>query len=707
MRCAPGCALTFLLGAALVACGSGGSSDVGDLRADVPDTLAPDVPPDTPPDGLPDDAPTDVLPDDLPVDTVDADVPTPPCTYDQVPKSPADPTRTKFALSMFHWNIQYVAGGLVTSWNGQPITACGINFGDDSLCVGWTDDVLNDWIIRESFEPVLDLYLSHPTWGTTFECPGLMIEAMAARHPDVLHKLQAGVQSGQIELVSFHWSAQLFLAYPARDLVKSQDINEQILLQDCLPLSPVVFNQEGMSGPGKHSFMAEHGFTIDVLHENMFRYFQWGTTPWPVYKDRGVTVIAGMREGLKEGPSVDATSGIQVVWPFFDDGEELATVGSPYLAPVTTADASAVATYEAQVQGWVDQGYTVSTIAAYVRDLEARGVPVKDLPPITDSTWQPIDTKGIQQWMGHRGSLAAMWPYERDNEERTATYRTSQSLAAAEVLYQAAKDAGNDIESIRGALNDAWRDLLKAQVSDATGISPFPGEYVYGMTNTAAADALVDQAFTDLLAALSWPHATIDVGNNVATSLDALPIAVPPTAATAPFEVAVVAPSRTLAVTWSQAGTNHLLMNVAFGPMADPSKPDDAANRRVAVTFPRFDDVLRYTPGLSDQEVLEQPLSGFTLQADKDDAKAYNVYLPLPNGLIGLGNDWWVIKHCDTVHLAAVVNHEDGVANSVQFVDETAIPDASRTWVFSVFQGPKVDALALANRLNSFPVLTR
>jgi hypothetical protein len=686
-----GPAMALLLGFVLVACGGNDVSDAGDVAADVTELA------DTP----------DAAVGDTPSDTVDPDAPQPPCTYDQVPKGPADSTRTKFALSMFHWNTQYVAGGLISTWDGAPITACGINFGDDSMCEGWTDDALVDWIILQSFEPVLDMYLSNPTWGTTFECPGIMIEAMAARHPEVLLKLRAGVQSGQIELVSFHWSAQLFLAYPARDLEKSLAINDEILQANCLPVSPVVFNQEGMSGVGKHAFMAEHGFTIDVLHENMFRYFQWGTAPWPLYKSRGVTVIAGMEEGLKDGPSVDPASGIQVVWPFFDDGEVLATIGSPYLAPVMNADPAAVTAYEALIQSWVDQGYTVSTIAAYVRDLTARDITVRDLPPITDSTWQPVDTKGIQQWMGRHGSLDATWVYERDNDERTATYRTSQAIAVAEVLFATADAAGKNVAATRSALDGAWRDLLKAQVSDATGINPWPGEFTYGMTFNDAAATVVAQATTDLLASLGWPHANIDVGTGTATRLDDIPVAEAPAPTEAPFAVSVTAPTRTLDVRWYEAGANHVRMVVTFGPMADPTSTAEPLDRRVTVAFPRYDDILRYTPGLSDREVLEQPLSGFTLQADKDDALVHNVYLPLPNGLIGLGDNWWVIKHCATVHLAAVVNQAEGEARSITFVDETAIPGESRTWEFSVFQGSTADALALANRLNSFPVVTR
>jgi hypothetical protein len=230
------------------------------------------------------------------------------------------------------------------------------------------------------------------------------------------------------------------------------------------------------------------------------------------------------------------------------------------------------------------------------------------------------------------------------------------------------------------------------------------------MTYSKSAQDAVDKAFTDLLNLLGWPHTSIDVGAGTATRLDDLPVAEPPEATTPPFEVSVVANGRTPTVQWFMAGENHVQMHLSFGPMTDPSKEDDANLRKVQVTFPRYDDVLRYTPGLSDNEVIQQPLSGFTLQSVATSGSyglGDKIFLPLPNGLIGLGNDWWVIKHCDSVHLAAVVPWKLNGQRTVSFLDETAIPDESRTWVFSVFQGTSEQALAIASRINTFPTVLR
>ena len=59
----------------------------------------------------------------------------------------------------------------------------------------------------------------------------------------MLEKLRCAANNGQIELVSFHWSDQLFLAFPARDLEWSIDYNREFSSGD-LPV-------EGRFQPGR------------------------------------------------------------------------------------------------------------------------------------------------------------------------------------------------------------------------------------------------------------------------------------------------------------------------------------------------------------------------------------------------------------------------------------------------------------------------
>ena len=144
-----------------------------------------------------------------------------------------------YALALFHFNIQYVAGGLIGLFN-EPL---------QPWMTGWevSAEDLEDQIVTESFEPILDLYLSHPGWGVDIELQGYFIEVLAERHPQVLEKLRTLVLSGQGELVSFHYSDQLFIAYSREDLERSQAVNRDVFERYDIPLSGTVFCQEGQA----------------------------------------------------------------------------------------------------------------------------------------------------------------------------------------------------------------------------------------------------------------------------------------------------------------------------------------------------------------------------------------------------------------------------------------------------------------------------
>ena len=115
--------------------------------------------------------------------------------------------------------------------------------------------------------------------------------------------------------------------------------------------------------------------------------------------------------------------------------------------------------------------------------------------------------------------------------------------------------------------------------------------------------------------------------------------------------------------------------------------------RLIDVRFDTFDDVLRYSPGLIEDEVRSYELAQFGFNAGE-------AYLPLANGLIGLGNNLWIIKHVRHQHIAARIAPEEG---TVAFIDETPQPSTEPEWRFDLFQGPAEQALEIANRLNIYP----
>jgi hypothetical protein len=630
--------------------------------------------------------------------TADVPVDVPPACQ-QATYPAVDDGKTKFALTMFHWNIQYVAGGLIGEYKGETISICGTMFGDDSYCEGWTDDALNDWIIRISFMPVLDMYLAHPDWRVTFEIPGLMIQAITERHPDVLAKLQCAANSGQVEIVSFHWSDQLFLAFPSRDLQWSLELNREVFEEAAIPVSKIVFNQEGQSGLGKHRFMADNGFEVDVMSSNLYKYVQQADSAsgvWPVYEstgpgtDKPVLVVVG--------GGVDPAAGIEVAWPFFDDGEVLATPGNPYFAPVTPVhDAGVLADYEEELQALADGGYLITTITDYIARLDNLGITPQPLLPIGDSTWQPTSTDGISRWLGRMGTIGYSL-HEQDNYIRTDNYKASTCLGAAAQLAEFATGEGTDVTAEFELIDAGYLDLIRAEVSDATGINPWLGEWVYGETYNASAKAKCNQAAGQIVTKMGKEFVTVDLDNETVTVganeypvFDFLEIS----DEDRPINVTATGSSRNVEINW-RLDEDIYKITVAIGPSDDPTG-EVREKRTVTLEFPRFDEVLRYSPGLVEDAVVSQPFAEFSFQTEQ-------VYLPLANGLIGLGDDWWLIKRCSKVHLAARVSvvPESAV---VQFIDETIPPEGNVTWEFFLLQGSVDDALGFARIMNTNPTV--
>ena len=225
----------------------------------------------------------------------------------------------KYSMGVFHYNLEYVAGG------GQ---------------------YFEDLIITESFEPILDLFLKHPSWGINLEMQGYMVEVLAQRFPVVLQKLRDLVNTGQCELQCFHYGDQLWIAYPRLDMERSVEKVQRIFAENNLVLSPTVFTQEGQFGEGMAPFMLQRGYRIGLLPKNLMRYFHPHEEFYPWYDLRNLNVVVVGRGGS----STQGADTITVDWNYFNDGELLATNDmAPYGGPLFKYDPAAVAVYEQEL----------------------------------------------------------------------------------------------------------------------------------------------------------------------------------------------------------------------------------------------------------------------------------------------------------------------------------------------------------------------
>jgi hypothetical protein len=77
-------------------------------------------------------------------------------------------------------------------------------------------------------------------------------------------------------------------------------------------------------------------------------------------------------------------------------------------------------------------------------------------------------------------------------------------------------------------------------------------------------------------------------------------------------------------------------------------------------------------------------------------------YLPLPSGLIGIGDDTYLIKHnlYGNTHIAAMIDVRNKL---VGFLQDNPPSQMRTEWKFSVVKGPRQAAIDRANELNVWP----
>ena len=115
------------------------------------------------------------------------------------------------------------------------------------------------------------------------------------------------------------------------------------------------------------------------------------------------------------------------------------------------------------------------------------------------------------------------------------------------------------------------------------------------------------------------------------------------------------------------------------------------------MTFPGFTSDIITTTALIDDELRTYSRADFVFEGG-------HWYMPLPTGLVGLGNDWWVVKDMVNEHVVAKI--VDG-SNDIRIEDETAPWFETIAWNFYVLHGNAAQALELADHINVHPVLAR
>jgi hypothetical protein len=570
----------------------------------------------------------------------------------------------KVALAVYHFNVQYVEGGLI----GYPDGVSSLPRYD------LDDEQVQDQIISQSFDPLLEMYARHPSWGCDIELQGYMLDVIAARHPETLAMMQSLAAAGQVSFDSFHWSDQFWLAYPRADLEYSHDLVVQSFQAAKLPLGSSVFTQEGQFAMGMERFFRERGIRTAVVAGGVMGSTIANFEAQPLY------TLGTMPDVLAVVASGSQDSLVQVTWDYLNDGELAMTNGlDPYTGEGFVYNATAAQAYEQQLENEETAGYAHLSVASYVEKALALGEQPQPLPAVVDGVWH----HDVSLWMGEPGlyDTVGVAGTSQDNACHTLAMQAHRKLTEAAQVVTDLKTHAFDAK-----IAQAWKDLLLGEGSDGTGQNPWLGEREYSQTHSRAALDAANTILADrhvapyVKPAAAAPHLQSDPG---------------------PFQLIYdPAAYRVPTIAWQKrAGTTIWELTVSWP--AVPEGSTDPGRYHVELSFPRTFDDLVYCGALEEQTIITTPLASISGAHDTLPDGGSETFVPVPaaNGLVGLGDNMYVIKRTETVHVAAELPTGNEI---VRFRDWSAIPGAI-TWQFVVVQGKAADALAEATADNIAP----
>jgi len=567
---------------------------------------------------------------------------------------PTDDTK-KFAVAVFHYNIQYVAGGLIGIIPPEQ---------DPDGMFAYDNDQLEDRIVLESFDPLLDIFLEHPTFAGDIELQGYMLDVMMDRHHAVVEKMRTLVERGQIAVESFHYSDQLFTAHSRWSMEKSIELNKAAFGRACLPLSGSVFTQEGQFSEGMLELMKTAGQTVGIMKNGLFDYQYSDVPDFPLYTLRGQDVV------VTRSFSGDDLS---VKWYFVGDGETVLTAETdPYLGTAFQFSQQSADALIEKLEKLQSEGYFLTTVEDYINRVKGMGFEPEELPFSIDGTWRPDDSDNLFAWMGRSGLWQAS---EADNDVLASLESSRVMIEAAFAALTWAFDEGLDLdcEKMTADLDVAVRRQVLSEVSDSTGWNPWIGEVDFSLDGAVAAREAAEDVLGAVRDAAGESNLLVDLDQGTVVGGSILPEN-PWGPAEAPFDIDIEAFGFDVFIDWQELVEGVGDGYKTYRPDLTLKRLDDAAHS-TRISFPRTTNIITYTPAMLDDETADIALADIGWDEPN---------LPLANGLIGLGNGSFLIKDIRSFHLSAFIPKE---TPEVFFKDMTLNGEGPYIFVFYVLTG--------------------
>lgn len=545
-------------------------------------------------------------------------------------------SQEKYAIGMFHFNLQYVAG----------------------------DYRIENRIIKESLYPVLQFFEKNPQYKSDIEIQGYGIEVLAEEHPEVLQLFKKLIARNQIELVIAHFSDQLFIAYPALDLKKSIEIDDQILEKYGMKRSKVFFGQEIQWTPAYASVL-KNKFNLVVTSSDPHGYYRNATLPLVnvTYGNDHILAIIGAGEKKLNGLNWD--------WSFLDDGEVFNTLDyNSNFYRVPEQEKRSIDHFKKLE----NEGYTFVTMSELADKIKSvKGYKIPEYPFVPEGTWN-MSVCGPFMWMGRQRS-----GIETDGITRAASYKLRGVLLMAQRLVEYAEIKGIDVSELKKLITGAWRHLLLSEVSDSSGWTPWLVEVQYTDNEVANAYTLINQVFNKLKTLLPADGKALLIDTKSGkTQISTKPKTPTSTASFFPVPFAVKAKKAETSVI--QLSENLYRLDIKC------QRPADGA---IEIVFDTPSSGLYYSAGAGEDIAVEIPID-----------LNHNPALSLSNGFIYLNNGYSLVKDCSVEHIAATWKMKE---QKLVFREELCETNLEMNMRFYLVKGEINDGLEIANKLNTWP----
>lgn len=598
----------------------------------------------------------------------------------------------KFALGIHAVNVAYTAGN-ESSYHRQ---------------------------VREGIVPLLNMLIRHPNWCFNIQINGFSIEFIANHYPEVLELMRILIKSNQIELISCTYSPQIWISFPKYDLIKSIQLNQDLLKSLDLQASRIFFTQENFSGEGVKGL--KEWFDIAIIKDDYYYYLYEkpeNALDFPPYlnlNDMKIMIGWGhILEGLAQDffSRSDLTALEKIVvrknhaflksrhlnneksdklnnfigkykdieWKWYHIGSS-ERFGKAHMRPEIATrcmfDPNWNYYSERHLIELESKGFILTGVQSFLNTLEKRNFEAPKCKHLLDGSWNMENSKGGYIWCGINSS-----PHEDDMMIRNQNWKSRVRLLAVESLTKIFPNEVAKIPEVEARVKNAWKHQLLAEICDSTGWFPSPYEVQYSLVESDVVFEEISHVVYLLKAALSVDSFIVNTKTN--TLLKSY------------TETIETLKEIKKAKCW----INKIRIIGAKGRIH--FYEIDNKNQRVIADFTPTEpfcgielefnvDYLLYSPALMENESVKVQLS---------DIKPEKVYLPLPNGLICIKEDLYLIKHNEYLSISACIHWSSkklilGITNPHNY---------DIHWELTLYKGDLKSAIERAEAINVTPIV--